>query len=61
MMGHVDFYVINARALPVLGPLLQRWLSDGRLIGRESIALNPKRPDRALGSFRINVATEVER
>lgn len=35
--------------------LVSRWLPDGRRVGREWTALNPKRGDRRYGSFRVNL------
>ena len=37
--------------------LLARWLPDGRVIGREYEARNPRRVDRHPGSFRVNLRT----
>lgn len=54
--NRVAFKAINDAALPVLPIILARWLPSGRRIGREYIALNPKRADRHLGSFRIVIA-----
>ena len=54
---HIDFDRINSAALAVLPALLARWLPDGRREGREYVALNPRRDDRHLGSFRINMQT----
>lgn len=51
----IDFAVINRAALAALPVLLNRWLPDGKLQGSEYIALNPRRVDRHLGSFRINL------
>lgn len=51
----VDFQTVNRVALPVLPSLLARWLPDGRIIGHEYVARNPKRTDRHAGSFRINL------
>lgn len=51
------FEDVNAAALAALPALLERWLAQGRRDGREYVALNPTRPDRHLGSFRINMAT----
>jgi hypothetical protein len=48
-----DFKAINDAALDVLPILLARWLPNGRRIGREYVALNPKGADRHLGSFKI--------
>lgn len=50
----VDFDAINRRALTVLPALLRKWLPNGQVRGREYVALNPRRDDRHLGSFRIN-------
>ena len=55
MTGRIDFGAVNAAALAALPTLLRRWLPDGRAVGREYVALNPRRDDRHLGSFRINV------
>ena len=51
----VDFQAINRAALSSLPALLRRWLPDGRLLGREYTARNPRRADRHPGSFRVNV------
>lgn len=37
--------------------LLNCWLPDGRVEGAEYVALNPKRLDRRLGPFRVNMPT----
>jgi hypothetical protein len=50
-----NFRVINAAALAVLPALLARWLPDGRREGDEYLARNPRRQDRHLGSFKINL------
>src|ERR1700690_3275245 len=55
--GPIDFARINATAISVLPGLLHRWLPSGRQEGSEYVALNPRRSDRRLGSFRINTAT----
>jgi len=55
--ARIDFGAINAIALAQLPHLLACWLPDGRREGREYVALNPRRHDRSLGSFRINVTT----
>jgi hypothetical protein len=57
MDKQVNFTVINAVALRALPLILFRWLPDGKRQGREYVALNPRRADRNLGSFRINLAT----
>src|SRR5215208_1829859 len=56
-MGRIDFDAINRAALPVLPSLVERWAPGGRRLGREYVALNPRRADRHLGSFRVNLAT----
>ncbi len=54
-MQRLDFPAINRAALASLPALLRRWLPDGRLMGREYTARNPRRADRRPGSFSINV------
>ena len=53
----VDFDAINAAALACLPALLERWLPDGKRVGREWSARNPRRVDRRPGSFKVNVIT----
>jgi hypothetical protein len=53
----IDFAAINNAALGALLPLLRRWLPDGKVSGREYVALNPRRDDHHLGSFGINLRT----
>ena len=53
----VDFGAINAAALACLPALVERWLPDGKCVGREWLALNPLRVDRRLGSFKVNLVT----
>jgi hypothetical protein len=57
MSARLHFRSVNDAALAVFPALLLRWLPNGRRQGREWVALNPKRPDRRLGSFRINMTT----
>ena len=52
---HIKFAAVNAVCLPKLPTLLANWLPDGRLHGREWVALNPTRADRRAGSFRVNI------
>lgn len=54
-LGHVDFAAVNAAALKALPALLRRWLPDGKQVGDEWVARNPKRADRHAGSFRVNL------
>ncbi len=53
----LDFQAINRAGLASLPALLRRWLPDGRLVGREFTARNPRRADRRPGSFKVNVST----
>lgn len=53
----IDFDAINTAALNDLATLLARWLPRGRIEGEEYVALNPRRADRRLGSFKINMRT----
>jgi len=55
MGSYQDFHRVNGAALPVLRVLLDRWLPGGRVVGHEFVALNPKRKDRRLGSFKVNL------
>ncbi len=51
----INFQRINRACLGNYPVLLSRWLPDGKLCGREWVALNPTRPDRHRGSFCINI------
>ena len=53
----VGFDAINEAALACLPALCARWLPDGKRVGREWEARNPRRVDRRPGSFRINLET----
>jgi len=53
----LDFNGINSAALSALPSLLARWLPGGRRSGHEYLARNPKRADRAPGSFAVNLVT----
>lgn len=50
-----DFDAVNRAALPVLHAILKRLLPEGKIMGVEYTARNPKRADRSLGSFKINL------
>jgi hypothetical protein len=54
-MPPIDFDTVNDAALPSLQSLVRRWLPDGRTVGREYVAKNPRRVDRKPGSFKINL------
>lgn len=53
----VDFKEINRIAAMSSATLLGHLLPSGKRIGAEWVALNPKRDDRSLGSFRVNMNT----
>lgn len=53
----VDFGAVNAAARANLLSMLERVLTTGRCERREYLALNPRRADRRLGSFQINIET----
>lgn len=53
----IDFEGINRAALASLPALVARWLPDGRRLGHEWVARNPRRADRRPGSFRVNLVT----
>lgn len=53
----IDYSAIHQAALAVFPSLLRMWLPNGRMMGREYVALNPRRDDRRPGSFRINTRT----
>src|SRR5215469_17974698 len=53
----LDFKGLAAAALASAKSLLHEWLPGGRFEGREYVALNPTRNDRALGSFKIHWQT----
>ena len=53
----VDFGAVNASARANLLAVLARVLPNGRRERREYLALNPRRTDRRLGSFQINIVT----
>ena len=52
-----QYDVIGSAALRSLPLIVLRWLPDGRREGQEWVARNPKRSDRHLGSFKINLKT----
>ena len=53
----IEFEVVNRAALASLPHLLRCWLRDGRREGQEWVALNPRRKDKHLGSFKVNMKT----
>src|SRR4029077_17898920 len=54
MNGPIDFAEINRAALAAFPAVLARILPGGKRVGAELVALNPRRADRRLGSFKIN-------
>jgi hypothetical protein len=52
---YIDFAEVNRAALSVFPAVLRRLLPDGRKVGTEYVALNPRRLDRRLGSFKVNL------
>lgn len=50
----LDFAEINRAALAAFPAVLTRILPGGKRVGAEIVALNPRRADRRLGSFKIN-------
>jgi hypothetical protein len=55
----IDFARINSEALPRLEAICRRLLPGGHCAGNEFLALNPRRLDLRLGSFKINLRTGV--
>jgi hypothetical protein len=53
----VNFKAINNAAIKSLPAIVLRWLPDGRHEGPEWVCLNPRRDDRQLGSFKVNLHT----
>ena len=53
--ARVDFQLVNAAARANALTICRHFLPGGRCAGKEYLALNPKRPDRHLGSFKVNL------
>ena len=51
------FLALRQASRPALSRLVQEWLPEGRREGSEWIALNPRRTDQTLGSFKVNLET----
>lgn len=51
----IDFRFIGDAALAHAEAILSRWLPDGRRCSGEWVARNPRRSDRHLGSFKVNL------
>lgn len=52
--SRIDFDKVNAAAMAALPAVLERVLPSGKAVHKEWVALNPRRSDRNLGSFRVN-------
>ena len=52
--GPIDFAGINKAALAAFPSVLERILPRGKRVGKDIVALNPRRADRRLGSFKVN-------
>jgi hypothetical protein len=57
MSKRINFEAINSVAIESLSEIVFRWLPDGRHEGSEWVCLNPRRDDRQLGSFKVNLHT----
>ena len=55
--GRIDFGRVNLAALARASAVVRGLLPEGRMEGHEYVARNPLRPDRRLGSFKVNVST----
>lgn len=53
----IAFDRVASAALRQADMILARWLPSGRREGHEWVSRNPKRTDRKLGSFKINMTT----
>ena len=56
MNGPINFAEINRVALAAFPAVLARVLPGGKRVGAEIVALNPRRADTNLGSFKVRVA-----
>ena len=54
MNGPIDFAAISRAALAAFPAVLARILPGGKRVGAEIVALNSRRADRQLGSFKAN-------
>ena len=53
----LNFDAINRAALALLPAILERFAPGGMRRGAEWVGLNPRRPDRQAGSFKVNLRT----
>ncbi len=57
MSKRINFEAINNAAIESLPAIVFRWLPDGKHEGPEWVCINPRRYDRTLGSFKVNLNT----
>lgn len=57
MTGRISFARVNAAALRQSEAVVRGLLPEGRRDGTEWVARNPRRSDRRLGSFKINLTS----
>jgi hypothetical protein len=58
MQFNRDYFLrVHEQAMPFLPAILRRVLPQGKVDGHEYVALNPRRADSDLGSFKINLLT----
>lgn len=55
--SNISYSVVHQAALAKAPELCQQLLPRGRRAGNEYLALNPKRTDHSIGSFRVNLKT----
>lgn len=55
----INYHEINQLLLLSATTILKKWLPEGRFEGDEYVALNTKRHDTKLGSFKTNIRTGV--
>ncbi len=56
-LGRIDFRKVSSAATARAETIVRRWLPDGRREGPEWVAHNPRRNDRRVGSFKVNLRT----
>lgn len=55
--GGPNYKLLNEAAIRSLPEIVQRWLPGGKFRGSEYFVLNPKRADKTVGSFSVNILT----
>lgn len=56
-MRRIDFPSIASATARSADMIVRRWLPDGKRAGAEWVCRNPRRADRRLGSFKVNLRT----